>query len=328
MVSNAYELTAKALHRPYAIQVEPVRGCNMQCDFCANHVLPAEKELMTLGTAAAIAEGLLDFGPKQKVMFAMRGEPLLHPNLEGLLGVFRAILPAAQLSIVTNGTGLSRTRLRSLFGAGVNIVSVDCYGGRLDAIGDRLGGMVPVYSYRDFNALHYHGPQVRALVLIEDLAKDSKGSRTFTNQCGFIPEKAYDKYDIPRPVPGRPVAKSCTNLFRELSFHFNGDVPVCCKEWVGSSVMYNVHYDTPLSAYWYHCHQLNQMRMMLMSKNRSFWPCVRCTYFGGFRKGLLPKLPYLNGDDMQAIAQELAQWRDLDGRVPGDHVARRPRRIR
>jgi len=314
------------IHRPYLIQVEPVRGCNMQCDFCANHRLPPRHEYMTLGTAAAIAEQLRAFGPKQKIQLAMRGEPLLHPDLEGVLGVMRAILPASQLGIVTNGLGLSRNRLRMLYGAGCNIVSVDCYNGRYESIGSKLGGIVPVYSYRDFNALHYHSHKVRALVLIEDLATDSKGSRTFTNQCGFIPDAAYEKYDIPRPVPGRPVLKSCTNLFRELPFHFNGNVPVCCKDWLGDSVHYNVHSNLSLIEYWHESRKLNMMRLMLMAKNRSFWPCAQCTYFGGFRKGLLPKLPHIDADMQFNIAKELGQWRALDGSGQPRGRAKRPRR--
>ena len=278
------------IHRPWMTQVELVRGCNMRCDFCANVSLPKEKEFMTVSNAIAIASAVSNFGDRQRLAFAMRGEPTLHPDILEITRIFRAIIPEMQLLLVTNGTKCSVDFVKNWFAAGGNIVSIDCYHGSYGKFFQRFEGILPVKSYRDFNIWQYHSSDLKLIVLIDDLIDDHANSRTFTNQADWISDGTYDKYKIQRPDVNNPLQKKCALPFRELAIHYNGNVPLCCKDWVGARKMYNVIEGESLVEWWYKDKNLNRARALLLNKCREFYPCNRCTYFGGFRLGLLPKV--------------------------------------
>jgi MoaA/NifB/PqqE/SkfB family radical SAM enzyme len=299
------------LHRPYLIQVEPVMGCNFNCKFCANSSFGNIKNFMSIATAISIAEGLSYWvDEKFKVSFAMRGEPTLHPDLQMIITLFRQLLPKAQLNVLTNGSLIRTKKIKidDLFACGLNFLTIDCYG---DTYGKTLdlvrGGVIPVYDYRDKNYLHYHSNKIQCISLINDLTKDNKTTRTFTNQCDYIPDEAYNKFNIQRP--NMPLQKTCTNPFRELSFHYNGDAQICCKDWLGYGSVFNIA-EGSLKDYWYNNEYLNKLRILLQHRRRDYWPCLRCTYFGGYRVGLLPKVPSFTKKKLNQLSKELHSWRN------------------
>lgn len=44
--------------RPFEIELEPVRECNMSCDFCGNYSLPKQPDFMSPETIEATAKRL------------------------------------------------------------------------------------------------------------------------------------------------------------------------------------------------------------------------------------------------------------------------------
>ena len=204
----------------------------------------------------------------------------------------RIILPKSKITIVTNGSKLNVENVRQFFANGGNLLMVDCYGysfDKLQTMLNKTGIEVKIHGDPRIKPWGYLPPSTKIILLMPDIRKDKSVTRTFTNQCDAISEKAYEKYDIKKV--NRALKKKCANPFREIAFHYNGDVPVCCKDWVGSKIFYNVHSSNQeLRNYWYMDERLNMIRKLLYNKIRTFRPCQRCNFNGGFYLGFLPEL--------------------------------------
>lgn len=298
------------INRPWLVQIELVCGCNLSCDFCANVSLPGkgkDVKYMNKQTFINIISDLRKFGDKLRVAFAMRGEPTLHRGLIKYTQLLKNYIPKCQISLITNGRELSPLLLERFFLSGGNIVSIDCYGNTYDRFKELFGGshfMWKTYDYRDFNIWQYHKHDIKVLSLIPDIRKDHANTRSFTNQCDCISNVTYDKYSIQRPVDGG-LEKKCTNPFREMAIRFNGDMMVCCKDWVSNEmVIANVNKSSIYGA-WFTNKKLNVIRKLLLNRCRSFHPCDKCTYFGGYRQGFLPKTKTLTSNGKKILSDLL-----------------------
>lgn len=287
------------INKPYSAQIELVRGCNMKCGFCGNFSLPDEKKFMTEDTIIKILMGLKQFGGKIRIQFSMRGEPTLHQEWHAMIGITRIILPKSQIMLTTNGIKLNTLDAFGFFQRGGNILQVDCYEKTLEKYVSRFK-TIPVKKYvfpdDNFSPWTYKSPSLQCILFTRDLKEYSALQRTFTNQCGAIDPAAYKKYGINKVI--NPFCKSCTNPFRELVFHYNGDMPICCKDWRGQRVLNNINNlfgkEDNLVKYWEGDLKLNTIRTLLYNKNREFTPCNNCNFNGGFYKGFLPKMDTLD----------------------------------
>lgn len=113
----AFKAVASTKH-PILAHIIPMRRCNLACEYCNeydDHSPPVEIEVMNqridrlakLGTAVVTISG---------------GEPLMHPELEG---VIRRIRKRGMLAgLITNGYLLTRKRIESLNAAGLQHVQI------------------------------------------------------------------------------------------------------------------------------------------------------------------------------------------------------------
>lgn len=283
-------MSTKRIGAPNSYQMELVRGCNMACGFCANYSLPSKKKrYLSVDMAVNIYQCMAELGDKNKVCYAMRGEPTLHPKLNTITSLCRAMLPRFQISIITNGTTMTKTMAADWFSAGGNLLCIDCYSEKMyQRMKAMFDGKVCDYIADRFNPWYYHSPKIRAIILITDIKQYHKLTRKFTNQCDYIPPTAYDKYGIKRVE--QPLEKKCVNPFREVDIHWNGDVPLCCKDWLGGRKMFSMAKGYGFKDYWHNDKTLRAARTLLYNRVRTFYPCDRCNYDGGFYQGFLPAM--------------------------------------
>ncbi len=96
------------------LQVEPTTRCNYSCGFCAGRHLPqGDLDPELLGEVLERLEGV------EHVELQGEGEPMLHPRFFELLGRLRARFPAAQVSLITNGSLLTDDAVERLLDAGL-----------------------------------------------------------------------------------------------------------------------------------------------------------------------------------------------------------------
>lgn len=110
--------------RSYALRVSVLDACNLRCTYCAPGAVTTpmqQARWLTSTEHTALAPAFAAAGVR-KVRFT-GGEPLLRPDLDDVIGGWRAALPDAELALTTNGTRLLE-RATSLRAAGVDRVTV------------------------------------------------------------------------------------------------------------------------------------------------------------------------------------------------------------
>lgn len=281
---------------PTSIQIEPIFGCNLRCDFCPNVRLPkknAQIKYMSDEVAEKIAweiSLLTNQGRGLRLDMALRGEPLLHTKLHNIVYIFRRHLPRAQMAIVTNGYNLTPEYADRLFKSGLNFIYLDCYGGTY-AKWKRLF-MESLHNFavrdaKDITHWKWHGPKKRCLILGPDIRYEKKSTRNMVSFCHALPKVNCEKYNIPWITS--PLMKQCADPFRSMNITWNGNVLLCCRDWDEDRVMYHLMIsNSDLTEYWYENTRLNQIRILLKNKIRNFTPCEKCDYNGGVYLGNLP----------------------------------------
>lgn len=272
---------------PFCIQVELALGCNLACPFCGINGIgmgkAAHSQLMTVETATAIASNIKAAGWNSRIEFARRGEPLLNPDVENILAVFRQHLPRHSMMMLTNGTRLlpdPAQRAAVLFNAGLNVLAVEEYEHARHYISKLLAGeQVLLFKVLEYpanpkgNPHSRRTPKTRDLVLIRDISKTTQGTHsTLNNHGGYAgPLVSYNK--------------PCAKPFRELSVNWDGTINYCCIAWGGEGVCGNANTDD-LATVW-NGERFTAVRRYLLHGQRSILTCVGCDH-PSYRTGLLP----------------------------------------
>lgn len=287
------------VHRPpTSIQIEPVFGCNLRCDFCPNCRLPKDANFrqMSVEMATEIAwqiSLLTDNGSGLRLDMALRGEPLAHERLSKIVLIFRQFLPRAQISIVTNGYKLHPEFAQDLFYNGLNFLYIDCYGHSYSKWKQMFlycdsSGDYAVREAKDVTHWKWHGNKKRCVILGPDIRFEKKTTRHLVSFCQALPKANCEKYNI--PYIEKPLTKRCADPFRSMNITWDGKVLLCCRDWDEGRVMYDLrkYGNSDLCDYWYNNETLNTTRTLLYNKIRDFTPCNKCDYNGGVYLGNLP----------------------------------------
>jgi len=304
---------------PWTVHLEPVCGCNLKCDWCP---VCLDKKLQSANNWKFMSTELLfkfcsqflamrenyaphaDFG-WPRVEIAMRGEPLLHPKILDWLQVLRDGLPRCQVTMFSNGIALLKnpSLLNQLYGAGLNILQVDCYNRSIGKFRKQLykaaDSSVEKVDPANFSPYRKHpGGHKRKilslLVGIEDQEK-SINVRLLDNMGGWSSPENLKKYGWKLRGELPLAGKRCVRPFREFVLWYDGLVDVCCVDWYPSKAMtLGSLQEKTVEEVWYGARHLNVLRGLYRGR-RGWGLCETCDYFGGYRPGFL-KNPF-TGDD-------------------------------
>ena len=108
----------KSPYRPILAQIIPIRRCNLSCAYCneydkTSEPVPTEEMLRRINQLAALGAMAITFSG---------GEPLLHPELEVIVGRIRRHGVIATL--ITNGYLLTAERIERLNRAGLDYLQI------------------------------------------------------------------------------------------------------------------------------------------------------------------------------------------------------------
>lgn len=280
---------------PWAFQVELTEGCSRICSFCGiNNIRskPGAYKFLHEDLAGKIAYDIAQLNATSRVEFAMHGEPTMNPSYLKIFSIFRALLPKAGMMVTTNGVRFLKRmqeRMDEIFSSGVDFVLLDTYYPERDQLREEAKKLVGI-TVKDFydelapkgwSPYANHRRKVQRFVcLMDDIgARDGEHpTRKLHNHAGGNPELT---------VPAEPLAKTCTKPFREMSITWNGEVRLCCEDWVGDYVCGNAREQT-LTEIWTGP-QFESARAFLQNKRRDFGACRNCDAPSGMRVGLLPK---------------------------------------
>ena len=98
--------------------LELTNHCNMNCDFCTNHLMTRQKGFMKADLAKRIIDQLKEMRFKGKLITSLMGEPLLHQNFVEILKY--SIKNGIKTNVITNYSLVpERISIEELLNAGI-----------------------------------------------------------------------------------------------------------------------------------------------------------------------------------------------------------------
>lgn len=238
------------------VQVSITDKCNRKCSFCPHHdpkVFPNRGVFMDTKTARKLATELEDHNYKGLVSISGYGEPTLHPNLFQIIVEFTK--RNLKTRLITNGDLLYTNRVN------VNIIdNLRLYGIKIDS----YDGIEQHTLYQK-----YFGIKLKKTpYIIANNYDDGRRIPGQTNRAGLMwqPIKILDmKCELPE---------------KELMVDWNGDLIICCNDWIRKQTYGNVNENT-LSELWHNHVELNKHRKLLSKGKRcDIEACSNCDHFG------------------------------------------------
>lgn len=289
-----------AFYKPNTVQIELVQGCNRKCDFCGSNGFEHKVNYISKKVLQRQCELIAESGYNPRILIAGHGENTLHPHFYGCIKLIRKILPNTWIQILTNGWSIKLLldHICYMFDAGINDVTLDEYSDsrfdydEIDALLRRykrdtgtnvkfqiMSKGVPLYAEKR--------PKSHRLLIIPAIDDEEiSTSRKLTNHCGagMPPDDSYKH-------------RTCTRIFREMAFRWDGWVCICCQDFRGQFPIVNCM-DPSVKCFddiWRH-EVFEAARRILYHKKRIFFPCNVCNLIP-MREGLLPD--HLGKDTME-----------------------------
>lgn len=312
MIQKMLNKKEDKLSSPFSIQIELTEGCNRLCECCGlngcRNKPGAPFHFMSMELAKILSDQCAHFIPERRYEFAMHGEPTLNPNYIDIIQMFRRKLPKAQMQITTNGAKMRGDKMQKevdkIFAAGIDFIILDTYYPERDELRKsayNLKGIEIIDFYNQPKTINIHPWQNsgrwkrHTIILMDDIMvmNGKSPNRIIFNHAGNAKNQ---------PWPKKPLEKKCTNIFREISVCWNGNVNLCCMDFCHEYVCGNVTNNT-LKSIWFG-REFEAARSFIYNKQRSFTPCARCNYPGGTRQGLMRKT-YPPTNSQKALVEDI-----------------------
>lgn len=240
------------------IDISLTELCNRKCSFCPRidpSFYPNQNLNFGSELAVKISDELKGMNYKGGVVFCGYGEPMLHPQLNEILQIFRGI----HTEIVTNGDKLTAEGIKSLFNSGLSFLCVSMYDGPYQiAKFEKIMSEANVPSDRFILRDRWHTEE------------DGFGLK-LTNRSGVL-EFGPD----PTTLQGSP----CYYPSYSMAIDWNGDVLQCVQDW-NKKVKYGNISSSKLIDIWKSV-RYHKTRAKLQNGNRTESPCSECNADGCF----------------------------------------------
>lgn len=235
------------------------KGHPNACVFCPRidpEFYPNQNLHMSLSLVENIGKQLRELDFNGVVVLCGYGEPLLHPNVLGVVQTLRQHTNC-RIEIVTNGDFLGPKQLTALVDAGVNYFVISMYDGphqidKIKGVFDTVGVSSDFFLLRD----RWHSEV------------DQFGLK-LTNRGGVVSVGPQEAVDSHRP---------CYYLAYQMQVDWNGDVLLCPQDWYKKLKFGNLNTDR-LWDVW-SGKRLQKRRQQLLGGRRVEHPCVDCNTDG------------------------------------------------
>ena len=272
---------------PPCLQVEPASSCNYRCTFCYQ-----TDRTFTTRTSGQMGMMSLDLfkqvvdeaaGRCEAVALASRGEPLLCPDLEGMLAYVRGKFLA--LKINTNASLLEERLCHAILQADVNTVvfSVDAasepaysrlrVGGSLDRVRANME------RFHEIRATQY--PRCRTITRVSGVkVPGTPGIEEMARCWGDIADQVafvtYNPWENTYERPINDLATPCSDLWRRMFVWWDGTVNPCDVDYKSTLAVGNVR-EQSLGELWRSA-RYEALRGQHLAQQRSQCsPCNCCT---------------------------------------------------
>lgn len=238
--------------------------CNRTCEFCPRSdpkVYPNRKLYLSTGLMEKIAKELGAFNYRGKVLFSAFSEPLLHKDLETLIGLGRRHCPESRIEVVTNGDFVTVERTRSLFDSGLTALLISMYDGphqieSLTAVRDEAGLSEEQFILR---------PRY--------LSREEHFGLTMSNRAGMLKIE-----DLGVKALEDPLKQRCFYPHYQMMVDYDGSVLLCPHDWGKRLRVGNLNHESALEVW--NNKVMKFVRKRLGNADRNFAPCNVCDVVG------------------------------------------------
>jgi radical SAM protein with 4Fe4S-binding SPASM domain len=241
--------------------------CNRSCTFCPvsdTSFYVKKNEFIDLQLYSKIMDDLKKINYAGKLLFSAFSEPLLHKGVFDLIRISREKLPESRIEIVSNGDVLNLERLKKLFEAGLDTISLSLYDG-------------PFQVEKFTEMRQAAGLGEKHVVLRRRYFDDGNYGMTISNRTGLVDSNQYrDEHE--NKINELPLKEACYYPFYMTLIDYNGDMLLCPHDWRKTKKIGNLAAED----FWdlWQNKYLSAVRKMLAAENRSFAPCKTCDVRG------------------------------------------------
>lgn len=241
---------------PSHIEIEITNCCQLSCKMCPHRIMKRPKGFMTLKTLRRIlAEAT---GRTRTCYMHMIGEPLLHPDLIGMIKMVNAA--HIRTSISTNAILLDSGMAHNLYSSGLNELTL-----ALDSLRPAIYEKYRTGADHKLVMTHIdQAIQIRRdtpnsttelelqLIVMKDNAADVEPFKAkykpLLKGIGHLNIKGFSTFagHVPDFGVGKTASrrKSCGKLNRSIAVQWNGDLVVCCRDYESFTLMGNINNST------------------------------------------------------------------------------------
>ena len=252
---------------PSIIEFNIFGNCNRNCNFCPvsnPEVYEKKNKGISIELFEKIMKDLQEIDYKGKILFSAFSEPLLHKQIDDLISIGKKYLPNARLEIVSNGDLLTAKKLKKLYEAGLDTISISMYDGS--------------HQIDYFTNIRKEANVPKSVVVLRRrYFKDGNYGITISNRVGLVDSNKFrDKNED--VVNELPLKQPCYYPFYMILIDYNGDVLLCPHDW-GRTLKFGNLTDKKLFDIW-SGKALNGIRKRLSQSDRNFGACKSCDVIG------------------------------------------------
>lgn len=234
------------------VLIETRTDCNNHCPFCPHFFNKKPLGIMKWDCYTTIIDQLCEINYNGRVALMLSNEPLLDDRLNDMIVYAKSKSQRLFLDITTNGKLLTVPMVDKLFKLGLDNININDYRGDRDIHPEKWSSYLePVYK------AYGNNPKVSF--------KRRRLDEKLPNYAGNIPQK-YNPNDL----------GFCNYPFRKLTIAYNGNILLCCDDFMYDTNFGNVITDKLIDCWNHPC--LNKARLSLL-ENCRIGLCKRCNDF-------------------------------------------------
>lgn len=234
------------------VLIETRTDCNNHCPFCPHAFVKKELGVMSWDCYTSVIEQLVSIGYNGRVALMLSNEPLLESRLEDMIVYAKHRSQRFFLDITSNGRLLTVEKMDKLFSLGLDNININDYRSDRDKYPEKWSSNIESL-YKAYG----NNPKV--------YFKKRRLDEKLPNYAGNIPQ-TFNKDDY----------GYCNYPFRKLTIAYNGNVLLCCDDFVYETCFGNVMEDSLVDC-WNHPSMEEIKKSLLENKRISI--CERCNDF-------------------------------------------------
>jgi len=254
------------------VEISVVAACNRRCSFCP----VSDDYYKKVGLSGVMKQSLYEkllqdlesIDYSGMILFSGESEPLLHKRLDRLISRTKQILPNTQIEVNSNGDLLTAPKLKSLFSAGLDTLSISMYDGPQQIM--------------EFSRLREEaGLKTSQVLLRRRYFEDGNYGINMTNRGGLVDSDAFRVTTDSESTEAKltfPISQECYYPFYMLTVDVGANVTICSHDWAKRYVVGNFAKDH-IFKIWTDT-RFDTARRNLAKCDRSLPSCRECNAIG------------------------------------------------